>query len=263
MTFLSRTTAQRLGLACFVSLGLAACGGGGGGGGNPAVAPGSTTPPVTITPQNAALWFGSTSTGRSLNIVVLDGGRSFILYSAIGNPSTTGGAIVGSATQSGASLAIDAVDFSWEGLSSARARVAGSLDSSVGYNGITTYDSDASRNFSFTTSYRQPSAQVIGMSDVAGAYAGTDHATVLTIGADGTIRGIAFSPDCAFTGTIVPSKNYTTLMHMALTFQGGSCAFGTNTLEGIAIYDPSLATMQGIALVNTGASIALFQAHKS
>ena len=90
-----------------------------------------------------------------------------------------------------------------------------------------------------------------------------DPTTVLTIRADGLMRGVAFSPDCAFIGSIAPTRNYTTLMQMSLTFQGGACTFGTQTLEGIAIYDPTLRTLQGVALVDTGTRVALLLARKS
>ena len=250
-------------LPATLSLALAACGGGGGGDG----ASSTTTADATLTPtpivaQNVGLWLGTTSTGRNQSLVVFEDGRAYQLYSAVSDPSTTGGVIIGSASTTGSSLSLRAADFSWEGRPSAMTTLSGTLDGAGNYNGSATYDGDASRNFSFTSAYRPPTAQVISMADVTGAYAGIDRTTVLTIRADGLMRGVAFSPDCAFIGSIAPTKNYTTLMQMSLTFQGGACTFGTQTLEGIAIYDPTLHALQGVALVDTGTRVALFLARK-
>jgi hypothetical protein len=253
-------------LTATLSLALAACGGGGGGGGSTSTSTSTTEPPLTPTPivtQNVGLWRGTTSTGRSQSLILFEDGRAYQLYSAVSDAATTGGVIIGSASGTASSLNLRAVDFSREGHASAMTTIAGTLDGTGNYNGSATYDVDASRNFSFTSSYRPPTAQVISMADVTGAYAGTDRTTVLTIRADGLMRGVAFSPDCAFIGSIAPTRNYTTLMQMSLTFQGGACTFGTQTLEGIAIYDPTLRTLQGVALVDTGTRVALLLARKS
>lgn len=244
-----------------LSLGLAACGGGGGGTSGASTATIST--PAAITAQTAALWNGPTSSGRNANIVMLDGGRFYFLYSGAGDATALGGVITGLAGATGVSIAASsAIDFNWEGLPAAPAALSGSVGAASSFNGAVSYAGEPGRNFSFTSSYRLPAAEVVSLADVAGTYAGSDGTTALHITAAGAISGVAFSSDCALTGSVVATKNYTTLMHLSLTFQGGSCTFGASTVEGIAIYEAASGKLQGVALDAAGTRVALFQARK-
>lgn len=247
-------------LPLLLSLGLAACGGGGGGDSASSTAPVVSTPDIVA--QSALLWRATTSTGRSGRFVLLDGGRFYFLYSSTASPATLGGAVTGLAGASGASsIASTALDFNWEGLPSTSTTLSASLDAQNTLNGTLSY-TDASRNLSFTSTQEAPAASVVSLGDIAGTYASPDRSMTLVITPTGTVSGTAFSTSCRFTGVVKQTLNYTSLLHLSLTFQGGSCALGTSTVTGITAYDAGQRQLIGIALDSSGASASLFQATK-
>ena len=247
-------------LPLLLSLGLAACGGGGGGDGTPSTAPAVSTPDITA--RSAMMWRATTSTGRSGRFVLLDGGRFYFLYSAMNRPTVLGGAVTAVASLSAANtITSTAADFNWEGLPSALTTLSASLDAQRNLNGSLSYD-DSSRNLSFTSIYEAPSASMVSLGDVAGTYVNGDRSMTLVVSASGALSGTAFSSSCRFTGGVTQTLNYTSLLHLSLTFQGGSCALGTSTVTGIAAYDASQRQLVGIALDSTGTSASLFQAAK-
>lgn len=244
-----------------LSLGLAACGGGGDGATTTRITPAPSTPEIVA--QSALMWRATTSTGRSGRFVLLDGGRFYFLYSRANTPATLGGAVTGLAGAAGASsIASMALDFSWEGLPSTSTTLSASLDVRDDLNGTLSYD-DASRNLSFTSTYEAPAASVIGLADIAGTYVSPDRTMTLVLTPTGAVSGMAFSTSCRFTGAVRQTLNYTSLLHMSLTFEGGACALGTRTVTGIAAYDISQRLLVGIALDSSGASATLFQASNS
>ena len=222
--------------------------------------PAPATPEIVA--KSALLWRATTSTGRSGRLILLDGGRLYFLYSRTNTPDTLGGAVTGLAGASGASsIASTALDFNWEGLPSTSATLSASLDQHNNLNGTLSY-SDASRNLSFTSIYEAPSASMVSLGDVAGTYVNGDRSMTLVVSASGALSGTAFSSSCRFTGGVTQTLNYTSLLHLSLTFQGGDCALGTSTVTGIAAYDASQRQLVGIALDSTGTSASLFQAAK-
>ena len=247
-------------LPLLLSLGLAACGGGGGGDGTPSTAPAVSTPDITA--RSAMMWRATTSTGRSGRFVLLDGGRFYFLYSAMNRPTVLGGAVTAVASLSAANtITSTAADFNWEGLPGALTTLSASLDAQSNLNGSLSYD-DTSRNLSFTSIYEAPTASMVSLGDVAGTYVNGDRSMTLVLSASGALSGTAFSSSCRFTGAAKQTLNYTSLLHLSLTFQGGDCAFGTSTVTGIAAYDASQRQLVGIALDSTGTSASLFQAAK-
>lgn len=241
-----------------LSLGLAACGGGGGGSSTPSTAPAVSTPDIVA--RSAAMWRTTTSTGRTGRFVLLDGGRFYFLYSTTSSPTVLGGAVTEVAGLSAANtIASTAADFSWEGLPSALATLSASLDAQSRLNGSLSYD-DPSRNLSFTSDYEAPAASVVGLGDIAGTYVNADRSMTLVVSPSGALSGTAFSASCQFTGAVKQTLNYTSLLHLSLTFQGGSCTLGTSTVTGIAAYDAAQRQLIGVALDSTGTRASLFQA---
>ena len=125
-------------------------------------------------------------------------------------------------------------------------------------NGSATYDVDASRNFSFIFSPPAATAQVIRMTDATGATPHRSHHRAH----HPRRRPHARRGVLARLRLHRQHRPHQELHHPdadVLTFQGGgACTFGTQTLEGIAIYDSDPAHLRGVALVDTGTRVALF-----
>lgn len=266
-------TALRLAppLALLFSALLAGCGGGGGGeqATSPAtIAPAIETPPPPVpapasTPRTAGLWEGSTHTARAAHIVMLDDGRLYFLYSTVADTTIMGGAIVALMTNSGLSYTSQvAYDFDWEGMAAQTGKLSASIDNQSGFNGSMSYTTNADRAFSFTSSFHQPASKAVTLADVAGPYANSDRTMTMDIDGKGNVTGVAFSQKCAFAGTVVPTRNYANILQITLSFAGGGCPLGTNTVEGIAIYNPERKELLGTAVTATGNSVAMFQTRK-
>lgn len=251
-----------------VSALLTGCGGGGGGEQAATISPETETPAAPTpapasTPQTAGLWQGTTHTGRATHVVILDDGRFYFLYSTIADTTIMGGSIVGRMTNSGQSYTSQlAYDFDWEGMAGQTGTLTGSIDNQAGFNGNMNYTTNADRAFSFTSSLRQPAANVVTLTDVAGAYANSDRTMTMDIDEKGGVSGVAFSKKCAFAGTVVPTRNYTSILQITLSFAGGGCSLGASTVEGIAIYNPERKELLGAAVTATGKSVAMFQTRK-
>ena len=264
MTFYRRVTP----FALVVSALLTGCGGGGGGERAAPISPATETPAAPTpapasTPQTAGLWQGTTHAGRATHVVMLDDGRFYFLYSTVADTTTMGGSVVGLISNSGQSYTSQlAYDFDWEGMAAQTGTLTGSIDSQAGFNGNMNYTTNADRAFSFTSSLRQPAANVVTLADVAGAYANSDRTMTMDIDEKGGVTGVAFSKKCAFAGTVVPTRNYTSLLQITLSFAGGGCALGASTVEGIAIYNPERKELLGAAVTATGKSVAMFQTRK-
>ena len=257
-------------LTLLISAFIAGCGGGGGQASSTTATPSAESatpttpaPAPASTPRTAGLWEGQTHTARATHIVMLDDGRLFFLYSTIADPTLMGGAIVGLLTNSGLSYVSQvAYDFDWEGMAAQTGTLTASIDNQSGFNGSMNYTTNADRAFSFSSSYLPPSTRSVTLADVAGPYANSDRTMTMDIDAKGGVTGVAFAQKCAFAGTIVPTRNYTNILHIALSFAGGGCPLGTNTVEGIAIYNPERKELLGTAVTATGNSVAMFQTRK-
>ena len=254
--------------ALLISVLITGCGGGGGSGQAATTSPVTETPATPApapasTPQTAGLWQGMTHTGRATHVVMLDDGRLYFLYSTISDATTLGGAIVGLMANSGLSYTSQVgYDFDWEGMAVQTANLSGSIDNLSGFNGNVSYTTNANRAFSFTSGYRLPTVSVVTLADVAGPYANADRTMNMDIDESGNVTGVAFAKKCAFAGKVVPTRNYTSILQLTLSFAGGGCSLGANTVEGIAIYNPERKELLGVAVTADGRSSALFQTRK-
>jgi hypothetical protein len=91
---------------------------------------------------------------------------------------------------------------------------------------------------SFTSAYDGDSESVPNLTQLAGTYAGlrADHHTVtMTVDAAGTLSGHS-TDGCTFTGKLSP-RGKGNVFHTSVTFGGGACRQGTETVTGVAFYD--------------------------
>lgn len=88
---------------------------------------------------------------------------------------------------------------------------------------------------SFTTTYDAESESAPNLNLVAGNYAGlrADNHTV-TVDSAGTLAGHS-TDRCTFDGTLSPRAKGN-VFHHAVTFEGGACRYGTETVTGVAFY---------------------------
>lgn len=223
---------------------LAACGGGSGGGtsssdGSGAAGGGDSG----VSAQKAdGLWVGSSSANRAVNLLVLDNGTYWAIYSAVGKPSVIGGVVQGSYTVSANSFASsDGRDYNLEGdgvlsISS----IVGSYQPRSSFNSQLNYASGAGSvtlNANYGALYDTPAT----LSAVTGRFTGTavspagPESVTLTVGASGAISGTS-GLGCSFSGAVAP-RSGVGAFDVSIRYNGGECLAGTSTQSGAAYFD--------------------------
>lgn len=226
-------------LACVVS--VSGCGGGGGDGGSPA--------PAT---SAEGLWLGTTSNGRTIAGFVLDDDTYWVLYSLIGNSAVIAGAVQGNGTsQSGSFTSSNGKDFNLEGFGVNDVTVSASYVMKQSFNGTIRYTATGDQ-VTFTSSYNSDYDLTPSLAVLAGTYSGsaatsggTESATV-TISVAGAISGSSAS-GCNFSGSASP-RTHGNVYNVSVTFAGGTCANGTNTVTGVANFDAPTNQINSAAL---------------
>lgn len=228
---------------------LAACGGGGGGGSSSGdgsgAAGGNGGSGASPSAQKAdGLWLGSSSANRAVNLLVLDNGTYWAIYSAVGKPSVIGGVVQGTYTVNGSSFASsDGRDYNLEGdgvlsISS----IVGTYQPRSSFNSQLNYASAAGSvtlNANYSATYDTPAA----LSAITGRFTGTSvspagpESVSLTVNASGAISGTS-SLGCSFNGTVSP-RNGVGAFDVSIRYNGGECLAGTSTQSGAAYFDPA------------------------
>jgi hypothetical protein len=236
---------RNLAVSLFVVVALSACGGGGGGGG-------STPAPATTA---EGLWEGTTNNGRSVAGFVLDDGTSWVLYSLVGNSAVIAGAIQGSGTsQNGSFTSPNGKDFNLEGLGINNVTISASYIAKQSFNGTVTYTA-TSGVVTFVTSYDSNYDLTPTLTSVAGTYSGSAATTVgteaatVTISTLGALSGLS-AGGCAFSGSATPRARGN-VFNVSVTFAGGVCVNGTNTVTGVAHFDAATKLLRSAALNST------------
>jgi hypothetical protein len=102
----------------------------------------------------------------------------------------------------------------------------------------------------FTSTYDSTYEQPASLSAAAGTYSGIAGTTagggnvVIMLDTAGTFSGTTIG--CSFAGNLTP-RGGVNVFNLSITFQGGTCTFGTSTLTGIAGYDPVSGQLVAIA----------------
>jgi len=230
-------------LAVTASVGfLAACNGGGG----------SDPGPVAVTTAEG-LWSGTTSTSRSLTGIVLGNGTYWMLYSAPNNSTVIAGVLVGRGSSLNSSFSTsEGKDFNFEGQGIHDATISASYVPRDYFNGSISYPSLNQTN-TFTTTFNKAFDNPLSLSAIAGSYSGNavvvgraPEATTFGVTSEGAVTGSS-SNGCQFTGNATPFANGG-IYDLSITFGGGACANGTNTVTGIVYYDVGTKKLFSIAL---------------
>jgi hypothetical protein len=214
-----------------------------GGGTSSAVTFAIQSPPAS-TGTAEGWWRGTSSTGRSVEGLVLGSGEYWLIYGAVNNSAVIAGLAQGNGTsQNGRFTSSNGIDFNFEGAGNSPVTVDAtyveetSLDGAVNYTGTTnalTFTTDYYLEYRFP-SQAPPLGEWIATTFSGTSYSGLTEYTEVTIASSGVLTGVSAS-GCKFAGTIAPSTeaNY---YNLTITFQGGSCANGTDAVTGIALFE--------------------------
>ena len=232
----------------FLAVSLSACSDGGGD--NPA-------PPASASATSAeGLWNGTTNSGRSVAGLVLNDGTYWVLYTLIGNPSVIAGVVQGnSSSQNGSITSSNAKDFNLEGLGSITdASITGSYVMKQSLNGTTIYANNGGQG-TFTTTYDTDYDIPPNPALLTGIYSGLTATTggvetvTVTLSAPGSITGSSAN-GCQFTGSFAP-RSRGNVYDVSITFAGGVCSNGTNTVTGVAFFDAGTKKLYSAGLNST------------
>jgi hypothetical protein len=204
-------------------------------------------PPQTATSAEG-LWKGTTATGRTVGGLVLDDGSYWVLYTVIGNPTVAAGLVQGNSTsQLGSFTSSNTKDFNLEGAGIQDATIAGNYVQKNSLNGTITYANGTTG--SFTSTYDADYELAPNMTLIAGTYTGpiADGQTVtVTASSAGTLAGHS-TDGCTFTGSFTPRAKGN-VFNVTVTFGGGACSNGTDTVNGVAFFDAATQRLYSAAL---------------
>ena len=227
--------------SCFNSgFASVACGGGYGG------SDFSSLPPTATSAEG--LWTGATPTRRTVGGLVLDDGSYWVFYTARGNPNVLAGLVQGTGTShSGSFGSSNTRDFSLEGAGILAATMSGTYVQKKSFHGAIAYFNGDKG--SFTSTYDADYESAPNMNLVAGNYSGLradNHTVTVTVDSAGTLSGHS-TDGCTFAGTFSPRAKGN-VFHNSVTFGGGACSNGTDTVNGVAFYDAATNRLYSAAL---------------
>jgi hypothetical protein len=219
-TTLARLTSIAIAL---LSLGLSACGGGG-----------SSTPPPAPAQTSGAegFWSGTTSSGFSILGAVLENGEYWFMY-------FDGGVLYGfvqgtGSWNNGNFTSTNGLDFDFGGAVTPVA-VSASYRERVSLQGVATPQTGGAP-VTFTAAYDAAYETPATPAAVTGVWRGrleSGETYSIDVGASGAFTG-AGSSGCTFSGSIAPRPSGKAVYNVSVTFNGGVCLLGTQTVTGIA-----------------------------
>ncbi|OQW34785.1 MAG: hypothetical protein A4E19_17875 [Nitrospira sp. SG-bin1] len=193
-------------------------------------------------------WTGATRTSRTVAGLVLHDGTYWVFYTAIGNPNLLAGLVQGTGTShSGSFGSSNTRDFNVEGAGILAATMSGAYVPNKSFHGTIVYFNGDTGTF--TSTYDADYESAPDMNLVVGNYSGlrADHHTVtVTVDSAGTLSGHA-SDGCTVAGTFAPHAKGN-VFHTSMTFGGGACRQGTETVTGVAFYDAATHRLYSAAL---------------
>jgi hypothetical protein len=214
-------------------------------------------------PQQAAasaegLWTGITAKGRTASGVVLDDGSYWMFYTAIGNSKVLAGLIQGTGTSHFGSFGSpNTRDFNLEGDGILAATMSGTYVQKHSFNGTLAYLNGTTGSFAtaYVADYELPS----NMNLMAGEYSGlrADNQTLhMTLDAGGHIvEGSAGG--CTFVGSL-SLRGTGNVFNITVTFGGGACSNGNDTVTGVAFYDAATRRIFSASLKGTRTNTFMF-----
>lgn len=215
------TTMRALAASAIVAGVLAACGGSDGGG------------------PTVGGWSGTTATNRDLTAVLVPDGTYYLMYSAVGDANTVGGAVQGTSTLAGETFSsTDGLDFSAEGAGIKPAAVAAALQGGGRFDGTVTPTGGTAMGFQ--SHFDGGSALVpaaASLPRLTGAYTGTAgfalgvRPATFTVASDGSVTSSING--CAITGTARPRTDIAAY-DLTIAFGAAPCAIPNLGFTGIA-----------------------------
>lgn len=225
-----------------LSLSVAACGGGGGNavstgnGNNNSGAPG---PSLIVSDTAEGMWRGTSDSSAGIYGVILNDGSFYAVYSAKDNRDMIAGVVAGTGQASNGSFTVqDAVDINFNGSGVNMVSISASYFAKSSLSGVLTNKNLES--FAFSTQYNPVYEQPANAALATGTYAGNAlsptgaQPAFMTLQANGTITGVV--SNCSFSGIATP-RGSVNVFNLSITFRGGSCTFGTDTVTGVGFYD--------------------------
>ena len=214
--------------------------------------------PQPTAPPAEGLWTGVTLTGRAVAGLVLEDGSYWLFYTARSNPNILAGLIQGTGTShSGSFGSSNTRDFNLEGAGIRAATMRGAYTPKKSFGGTIAYVTGDIE--SFTSTYDGDSESVTNMTQVAGTYAGLrsdNHQVTVTVDSAGRLSGHT-TDGCVFGGTLSP-RAQGNVFQTSVTFGGGACRQGTETVNGVALYDAATHRLYSAALNHAMTSSFLF-----
>lgn len=218
--------------------------------------------PQSMATSAEGLWTGATPTRRTVSGLVLDDGSYWVFYTAIGNPNVLAGLVQGTGTShSGSFGSSNTRDFNLEGAGILAATMSGSYVQKKSFNGTIAYFNGDTG--SFTSTYDEDYESAPNTNLVAGNYSGlrADNQTVsVTLGSAGTVSG-SFTDGCTFAGSFSPRAKGNAF-NVTVTFGGGICSNGTDTVNGVAFHDAATNRLYSAALNSARTNSYIFIATK-
>jgi len=210
---------------------------------------------VSSLPQSTAtsaegFWRGTTPTRRTVGGLVLDDGSYWVFYTARGDPNLLAGLVQGTGTShSGSFCSSNTGDFNVEGVGILTATMRGTYVQKNSFNGTIAYRRGGTS--SFTSTYNPDYERVPNVNVMVGSYSGrlaTSQTVTVTVSSAGTLSGHS-TDGCTFTGSFSPRAKGN-VFNVAVTFGGGPCGNGTDTVNGVAFYDAATRRLYSAALNN-------------
>ncbi len=241
--------------SCFNSgFASVACGGGYG--------ESSVSVPLPTASSAAGRWTGTTRTGRTVRAVVLEDGSYWLFYMARDNPHVLAGLIHGTGTShSGSFGSPNPRDFPVDGTGIRQGRMSGTYVPKESFHATIIYFNGETERVRST--YEADSESAPNLTLVTGTYVGLradDHTVTVTVDAAGTLSGHALD-GCTFAGTLSPHAKGS-VFKTSVTFEGGACRQGTETLTGVALYDAATNRLYSAALNRARTTSFLFLGKK-
>jgi len=204
------------------------------------------------------LWTGATPTSRSVTGLVLHDGSYWVFYTAKGNPNVLAGLVQGTGTShSGSFGSSNTRDFNVEGAGIRAATMSGTYVPKKSFHATIAYFTGDTE--SFTSTYDADSESAPNLNLMAGTYAGLradNHTVTVTVDSAATLSGHS-TDGCTFAGTLSPRAKGNVL-YTSVTFEGGACRHGTETVTGVACYDAATHRLYSAALDNARTTSFIF-----
>lgn len=214
--------------------------------------------PQPTTTSAEGRWTGVTPTGRAVAGLVLEDGSYWLFYTARDHSTVLAGLIQGTGTShSGSFGSSNTRDFNLEGGGIHTATMHGSYVPNKSFLGTIAYFTGDTE--SFTSMYDRDSESAPDLNLVAGTYAGirTDHHTVtVTVDSAGTLSGHSLE-GCTVAGSLSPRAKGN-VFNVTLTFGGGACRQGAETVTGVALYEAATQRLYSAALNSARTTSYLF-----